>query len=139
MKVGACDCRPARENRDRHEQRGQKHQPQTNAVDSQVIARADSSDPANILLEPELGRARTAHQQQRKSKGEGGYSQRYPLIVSLLLAGRKTVSHGDQRAENWKQDQDREQVLPHNSNEPSPGPERQSKQRSQSEPERRSK
>ena len=50
------DCGPTRKNCDRHEQRGQQYQPQTNAVNPKVITRTDSSNPVDVLLEPELGR-----------------------------------------------------------------------------------
>ena len=48
------NCSPAGENCDRHQKCSQHYQPETDAINTQVITRSNRADPANVLLKSKL-------------------------------------------------------------------------------------
>ncbi len=100
------DGRPRRKNRDPTEQRGQHDQQERNAVNAQVVTRANRGDPVvgRALDELEAGRKtlRPEHRHQRQGDQESAKSEevRHPANrVLVLLWNQQENERADERRE----------------------------------------
>ena len=103
---------PARQDGDRHQDGGQDHEQDRDAVDAHLVMQP--ADPGALLDELEAGVARIEAEQhdQRQQEGDGGHDQRQALGVQALglaVAAQEDEKH--HRADQRQEGDEREQAV----------------------------